>query len=483
MIKKIIMEKLKKNRHHLLVLISFIVISFAYFSPLIQGKRLNMPDITHHAGMSKEVDDFRGQTGSEPLWTNSMFSGMPAYQISTKSNSNLIQYVVKAISLGIPRPANLLFLYLLGFYLLLLSLKIDYRLALVGAVAFSFSSYFFIIIQAGHMTKAHAIAYLPMVVAAVLYTYRGKIILGGVLTSLAVAMQIYANHLQITYYLLLLLLLVGIVQFIKDFKANNLLDFLKRTVVLILAAILATGTSFTRLATTMEYGQESTRGKSELTTDLENKTSGLDKDYATSWSYGIAESFTLFIPNFYGGASQGALNTDSETYKAIKRAPNAKQIIKRLPLYWGGQPFTSGPVYVGAVVMFLFVFGLLFVKSEMRIWILLATILSIMLAWGRNFMPLTDLFLNYFPGYNKFRTVSMILVIAEFTIPLLGFVALNKLLFDKDDLIEKDLKVLDRKSNKFSHKLVQSKKLSLIKLSFYIVGGFTLIFSLMPSHL
>jgi len=452
------MQKFKKFSPHLIVILLFVGISFTYFSPVLQGKLLDMADITHHKGMSKEVTDFREATGEEALWTNSMFSGMPAYQISTRSSGNLIQYVAKAISLGIPRPANLLFLYLLGFYLLLLSLKVDYRLSAVGAIAFSFSSYFFIIIMAGHMTKAHAIAYVPMVVAAVLYTYRGRMLLGGVLTALAVALELYANHLQITYYLVLMLILIGLVQFVKDFKANNLTDFSKRSGILILAALLASATAVTRLSTTMEYGTESTRGKSELTNNLDNKTSGLDKDYATSWSYGVAETFTLLIPNFYGGASQGELTTDSETYQAIKRAPNAKQLIKQLPLYWGTQPFTSGPTYAGSIVMFLFIFGLLFVKSEMRVWILLATIMSIMLAWGKNFMPLTDLFLDYFPGYNKFRAVSMILVIAEFTLPLLGFVALNKFLTSDSDEKKKPL-----------------------QLSFYIVGGLTLVFALMPT--
>ena len=475
------MEQIKKLSPHLIVILLFVGISFAYFSPVMQGKVLDMPDIKHWKGMSKEVQDFREDTGEEALWTNSMFSGMPAYQISTKSNANLIQYVVKAISLGIPRPANLLFLYLLGFYLLLLSLKVDYRLSAVGAIGFAFSSYFFIIIMAGHMTKAHAIAYVPMVVAAVLYTYRGRMILGGVLTALAVALELYANHLQITYYLVLVLILIGVVQFVKDLKANNLTSFAKRSGVLVLAALLASGTAITRLSTTMEYGTESTRGKSELTTDLDNKTSGLDKDYATSWSYGIAETFTLLIPNFYGGASQGSLTTDSETYQAIKRAPNAKQLIKQLPLYWGAQPFTSGPTYAGAIVMFLFIFGLLFVKSEIRVWILLATIMSIMLAWGKNFMPLTDLFLDYFPGYNKFRAVSMILVIAEFTLPLLGFVALNKFLSEDDEDYETDNKVKDIETQKVSHVVVKSKKLRSLNLAFYIAGGITLVFALMPN--
>ena len=239
---------------------------------------------------SKEIVDFREETGKEALWTNSMFSGMPAYQISTRSNANLIQYISKVITLGLPRPANYLFLYLLGFYILLLSLKIDYRLSVVGAIAFAFSSYFFIIIQAGHMTKAHAIAYVPMVVAAVLYTYRGNMFLGGVLT-IYLALEIYANHLQITYYLALMLLIIGCVQFSKDFKAQNLSDFSRDQGVLLIAA-LASGTAFTNLTSTYVW-KENTRGKSELTNDLDNKTSGLDKDYATDWSYGIAETFTL----------------------------------------------------------------------------------------------------------------------------------------------------------------------------------------------
>ncbi len=455
-----IMEKLKKLRPHLIVLLLFMSISFVYFSPLLEGKMLDMHDIKQWQGMSKEVVDFHEKTGENALWTNSMFSGMPAYQIATWSDANLIQYVVKVITLGMPRPASLLFLYLLGFYILLLSLKVDYRLAAVGAIAFAFSSYFFIIIQAGHMTKAHAIAYVPMVVAAVLYTYRGKMLLGGVLTALTVALEIYANHLQITYYLALMLLSFGLVQLVKDLKAKNLVDFAKRTGVLLVAALLASGTAFTNLAATMEYGKDSTRGKSELTTNLDNKTTGLDKDYATQWSYGIAETFTLLIPNFHGGASQGELTTESETYQAIKSTPNAKQLIKQLPLYWGDQPGVSGPTYAGAIVIFLFVLGLFFVKSEMRIWLVMATIMSIMLAWGKNFMGLTELFLDYFPGYNKFRAVSMILVIAEFTVPLLGFVALNKFLS--------------------SDKLENEKEKSL-KLAFYFVGGITLLFALIPS--
>ena len=451
---------------HIFVLLIFIAISFIYFSPVLEGKMLDQHDIKTYKGMSKEIKDFRDNTGDEALWTNSMFSGMPAYQISVKYKKNLIQYVDKVLTLGLPRPVNLLFLYLLGFYILLLTLKIDYRIACIGAIAFAFSSYFFIIIQAGHMSKAHAIAYFPMVVAAVLYTYRRKMLLGGALTALAVALEVYTNHFQITYYLVLVLLLIGFFQFYEEFKKKNLLEFFKRTGVLILAALLAGGTSFTRLKTTSDYGKESTRGQSELTSDIDNKTSGLDKKYATQWSYGIAESMTLLIPNFHGGSSSSSVLSleDSETIDFLKRFKNKKLANSlaqyKSSSYWGNQPIVSGPTYAGAIVVFLFILGLLFIKSELRIWLLLATIMSLMLAWGKNFMPLTDFFLDYFPAYNKFRAVSMILVIAEFTIPLLGFIALDKFLSSSVDVKEK------RKP---------------LKLAFYITAGITLIFALFPS--
>ena len=449
-----------KVKPHIIIIILFALISFAYFSPLIQGKSIDGHDIKTWIGMSKEISDFRDSSGTEALWTNSMFSGMPAYQISVKYSSNLVRYIDKVITLGFPRPANILFLYLLGFYLLLLSLKVDYRIAAVGAIAYAFSSYFFIIIQAGHMTKAHAIAYLPMVVASVIYTYRGKLLLGGVLTALTVALELYSNHLQITYYLIFILIFIGLYQLFYDYNTKNLPSFFKRSAVLILAALLATGTCFTRLKTTMDYGKDSTRGKSELTNNIENKTKGLDKDYATQWSYGIAETMTLLIPNFHGGASQGELSTDSETYNALKRSPNAKKIIKNLPLYWGDQPIVSGPTYAGAIVIFLFLLSLFLLKGRFKYWILTLTILSIFLAWGKNFMPLTELFLDFFPGYNKFRAVSMILIVAEFTLPLLAFLALNNFIFSD--------------ANKLS-------KIKSLKNAFFVTGGITLLFSLAPN--
>ena len=451
-------------KSHALVITLFALISFAYFSPLLEGKRIDGHDVKTWIGMSKEISDYREKTGDEALWTNSLFSGMPAYQISVRYGSNLVKYVDKVISLGFPRPANLLFLYLLGFYLLLLSLNVDYKIAALGAFAYAFSSYFFIIIQAGHMTKAHAIAYLPMVVAAVLYTYRGKMLLGAALTSLAVALQIYANHYQITYYLILILLFVGFSQFYKSFKNKDFSSFLKRTGVLLFAALLAAGTSYTRLKTTMDYGKETTRGKSELTNNIDNKTKGLDKDYATQWSYGISESMTLLIPNFHGGSSMTSVLSleDSQTLEFLRKFRNKKlanALQFKASSYWGDQPIVSGPTYVGAIVFFFFILGLLIVKSEYRIWLLLATILSLMLAWGKNFMPLTEFFLEHFPAYNKFRAVSMILVIAEFTIPLLAFLALNSFFTSED----------------------KQKSISKLKQALYITGGITLVFALFPT--
>ena len=455
------MKKILENKHHFLSVLIFVVISFGYFTALLEGKEIEAHDTKTWKGISKEVRDFRAENNEEALWTNRLFGGMPAYLVSMSYKSNLIRYVSEIIQLGIPRPADMLFLYLLGFYLLLISLNINYRIAILGSLAFAFSTYFLIIIQAGHMTKAHAIAYIPMIIGSVIYSFRGNILIGGVFTSLSVAMQIYANHLQISYYTALILLLIGIVELYYRIKENDINDFLKRASILLLAAFLAAGTSMTRLLLTSEYGEYSIRGKSELSENQDNKTSGLDKDYATQWSYGIAETLTLLIPNFYGGASTGELSEKSKTYEVIKRAPNAKKIIKQLPLYWGSQPITSGPTYVGSIVVFLFVLGLFIVKGRFKYWILSATILSILLAWGKNFMFLTDLFLDYFPAYNKFRAVSMILVVAEFTIPLLAIMALDTALkFKKDS------------------KLIIENKL---KYSYYIVGGFCIVLALLPS--
>jgi len=448
---------------YIAAILIFIVLSLAYLSPLLEGKKLRQDDISRHKAMSKEVVDFREKTGEEALWTNSMFSGMPAYQISVKYKGNLVQYIDDIFRLGLPHPAGMLFLHMIGFFILMIALRVNPWLSIAGAIAFAFSSYFFIILEAGHNSKAHAIGYMAPVIAGVILTYRGKYLLGGMLTLLFVALEIQAGHPQISYYLFLLLLIFGIAEFAGAVKTKNYMPFVKSSTIIIVAGLIAVLTHTSNLWSTYEYGKYTIRGESELTTNQENRTSGLDKDYATQWSYGVSETGTILIPNFHGGSSQGKLSTNSETYQILRdnqiSEKQAKDIIKSLPTYWGTQPFTSGPVYIGAIVIFLFVFGLITVKGTLKWWLLAGTILSILLSWGKNFMPLTEFFLNYFPGYNKFRAVSMTLVIAELTIPILAFFALDQV-FKAD---------IDKK------KLIKN-----LKLSFYIVGCFVFVFVLFP---
>lgn len=460
---------LKSLIPHFIAIAVFTGITLVYFSPILEGKKLYQTDKVNYIGMSKEIKDHRAEYGEEPLWTNSMFGGMPAYQISTLYGANLVRYIDKLFQGFLPRPAGLVFLYLIGFYILLMSLKIDYRLAIFGAIAFAFSSYFFIILEAGHNTKAHAIGYMAPLLASVLMTIRGKWLTGGVLTALFTSLILYANHLQITYYLVMLFFILGMVKLIEAVKENHLKSYLKSVVVLLLAGLLGASTNITRILTTAEYGEESMRGKSELTNDLHNKTSGLDKDYVTNWSYGKAESFTLLIPNFHGGSSMESFltNKESKTYNSYinyrpknqLEANQLQQLQQNTVTYWGAQPFTSGPVYAGAIVCFLFIVGLFLIKGYMRWWVIITTILMLTLSWGKNFMPLTDLFLDYFPGYNKFRAVSTTLVIVEFLLPLLAFVGLHKLLGNSDK--------------------IESKKA--IKWGFIISGGLCFLFALMPT--
>ncbi len=441
---------------YLVAIVLFVVITMIYFNPLLQGKKLKQDDIINHKGMSKEITDFREKTGEEALWTNSMFGGMPAYQISVKYKSNLFRYIDKIFLLGLPRPAGYVFLYFVGFFILLLTLRVNPWLSIAGAIAFAFSSYFFIILDAGHNSKAHAIGYMAPVLAGIILTYRGKYILGGILTALFLALEIQAGHPQITYYLLIIVVILGLVELGYSVYDKQLKKFLIATGILVLVAVFAVLTHFTNLWATYEYGKDTIRGKSELTLNQENQTSGLDKDYATDWSYGIAETFTLMIPNTKGGATDALANNEKALDKVDR---NYKQIIAGQNQYWGDQPFTSGPVYVGAVIVFLFVLGLFIVKGRLK-WILLAaTVLSIMLSWGKNFMPLTDFFLDYIPGYNKFRAVSMTLVIAELTIPILAILALNKVI--------KNPSIINEKRN-------------YLYISFGITGGLALLFYLFP---
>ncbi len=426
--------KLKQFLPHLVAPIVFIVAAYVYFSPLLEGKGLAQHDIEQWRGSAKELVDYREATGEQSLWTNSMFGGMPSYLISTVFEGNLLRYVDKFLGFA-QHPASLIFITLLGFYVLLLVLGVNPWLAIVGAFAYGLSSYFFIIITAGHNAKIHAIAYVAPMIAGLVLAYRGKILGGLALFALFLGLNLNAGHVQITYYAGFVMVALFFAYLYKAIKENLMPQFAKASIALGIAAILAVGANFSRLYFTYDYGKDSIRGPSELTADAHNKTSGLDKDYATAWSYGVGETFNLLVPNLYGGSSMSDLGTESHTYNFLMQnnvpPSQARAIVQQMPAYWGPQPMTSGPVYIGAIVVFLFIFGLMFVKGPEKWAILIVTLIGIALAWGKNMMWFTDLFLHYFPGYNKFRTVSMILYIAELTMPLLAFIALKRV-FDGD---------------------------------------------------
>ncbi len=424
----------KKALPHITAVLLFLILPAIYFSPQLEGKKLNQHDTNTATGMAKEITDYNKTHADLALWTNSMFGGMPAYLIGLPTYS-LLTPIYAVTTLFDWRPISFVFLYLLGFYLALLLFGLNPWISLVGAMAFGFSSYDFIIIAAGHNTKAIAIGFMAPMIGALYHAWKKNIWVGSAFFALFLALQIYANHLQITYYTMLTILIFGLAEFYFAFREKNITDFLKRSGMVFLFALLAIAANSERLWTTYEYGKYSIRGASELTQDKGNKTSGLDKDYATGWSYGVDETMTLLIPNFKGGASMIDFGENSSTAELLKNnnVPNANTIVKQLPGYWGTQPGTSGPVYVGAIVLFLFVLSLFLTRGAVRSFIVAATIFSILLSWGRNFMPLTDLFLDYFPGYNKFRTVSMILVIASFTIPLLASIGLHKIFTEAID--------------------------------------------------
>ncbi len=434
----------------------FIGITLAYFSPLLEGKRLDQHDISMHKGMAKEIADYREKTGNEPLWTNSMFGGMPAWQISVVYSGNLMHYVKQVISLGLPYPANAVFIYFLGFFVLLLVMGVDPWVSLAGAIGFGLSSYFFIIIGAGHTSKAFAIGYMAPVIAGIVLAYKGRYLWGSLLTAIALALEIETGHLQITYYLLLIVLLLGLFQLIDAFRFKTLPHFAKATGILLLAAVFAVLTHFTSLYAAYEYGKDTTRGKPILSRDVADKTDGLDRSYITHWSYGVGETWSLLIPNAKGGATAQIGTKHPELDNADR---GMRQAVAQQNAYWGNQPGTSGPVYAGAVVMFLFVLGLFFVKGKYKWALLAATLLSIGLSWGKNFMPLTNFFLDYIPGYDKFRAVSMTLVMAELCIPLLAFLGLYEI-YKNPDLLKKNQKYFF--------------------IAFGLTGGLSLLFYLMP---
>ena len=449
---------------HLVALLLFIVIAFAYFLPVIEGKELVAHDTDSWRSMAQETIEYNKSHDDVTLWTNSMFGGMPNYQISMVQPNNVLQYVEKVI-LSFPRPVSNVFLYLICFYILLLSFGLKPWQAIAGAIGFTFASYNFIVIAAGHNSKAITIAYVAPLIGAVFLAFREKRFLGAVLTAFFLSLAIRANHIQILYYTLIILFFFAIVEFIFSIREKKFPDFLKSAGVLIIAAIIAVGMNATSLLTTYEYSHYTMRGKSNgLTADTQSSQHGLNKEYITQWSYGVDETLTLLIPDFMGGASTGKLSMKSETAGHLKNlgVPDGqiKQIVTQLPLYRGTQPGTSGPVYLGAIVIFLFVLSFFVVDKKLKWWLVPMIILTMMLSWGKNFMPLTDFFIDYVPMYNKFRAVSMTLFATGFGIALLAFMAMKEVY----------------EGNISKEKLTKS-----ITVSALITGGVCLVFALVPS--
>lgn len=458
---KTIMEVWKKYGLDVAAVVLFALISFAYFIPAsLDGRILFQHDASAGRGMGHEQQTYFERTGERTRWTNSVFGGMPTYQTAPSYKStDALSKVMDAYHLWLPENVWYVFAYLLGFYILLRAFDFRQELAVLGSIIWAFSSYFFIIIAAGHIWKVMALAYLPPMIAGLVLAYRGKYLWGFILTALFTAFEVKANHVQMTYYYLFVVLFMVIAYLVQAIKNKQLLHFGKATAVCAAAACLGICMNLSNLYHTWEYSKESMRGKSELVkANTANQTnSGLERDYITQWSYGIGETWTLLIPNAKGGASVPL----SQNETAMKKAdPNFIQIYQQIGQYWGEQPGTSGPVYVGAFVLMLFILALFIVKGPMKWALLAATVLSVLLSWGKNFMPLTNFFIDYMPMYAKFRTVASILVIAEFTIPLLAMLGLKKIL-DTPSILNKQIKY--------------------VYISFGLTAGFCLLFALMPS--
>jgi len=432
----------KRNGIHLAIIGIFIALCFVYFSPALQGKALYQSDVLMAQGMQKEIMDFKAKDGKGPLWTNSMFGGMPAFQIWVQYPNNVTTYVISFLKTIFPNPIDTVLLYLLGAYLLFYVLRINPWLAAAGAIAFAFSSYNFQIIDAGHSNKAMAIAFFPPILAGIILTFRRQYILGAVLTALFLAIEIRTNHIQMTYYLFIALLIYVGIELYHAIKSKSSKDFIKSFVYLAAASVLAIAVNAGMLWTTYEYSTETIRGKSNLTTDKSEPNNGLDREYAYQWSQGVGESLTFLVPNAYGGGSGPNLDEKSEVAKALaaKGIP-AEQLLPAmqqlsqvgLSTYWGDKQFTSGPWYFGAIICFLFILGLFIVKNRIKWWILSASILCLLLSFGRHLPFLSDLFFNYFPLYNKFRAVESILVIVGFLIPVLAILAVKEVASQTED--------------------------------------------------
>jgi len=459
-------------------IVIFIALTFAYFTPLTKGKVIVQSDMVQNKGMAKEINDFRDKYNSEPLWTNSMFGGMPAYQIAIRYPSNLITPLRNVFMLWFPTPANMVFTYLLGFFILLLVLKVDKWVSIVGAIGYGFSAFFFIIIDAGHNTQALAIGYMAPVFAGVILICRGRYLVGGAVTGLFMALELLCNHPQIAYYLVLFLMVYVIFEWVERVKQKQYMDIAKSLAIFIIVGMLAVGCNITNLWNTYEYAKTTIRGPSELTAasgkEKSNQTSGLDIDYATQWSMGKSETMTLMIPGFKGRSSSIGVAENKKVMKELQSMnPELAKNLAQQPQYWGDQPFTTSP-YSGAIIVFLFVLGLFLVEGRMKWALLVITIISIMLSWGKNFMGLTEFFFNHFPGYNKFRAVSMILVLAEIAIPVLAILTLDRIIKSKE-LFKQKIKLA------FIKKEISVQ--SAFFISFGLTGGLSLLYYLMPGTL
>ena len=458
--KMMVMNALKKLIPDMVAIVVFAVISFAYFCPAVtEGRILSQHDSVAGIGAGQEGKEYWERTGERTRWTNSIFGGMPTYQMAPSYEStDLLKGIENLYHLYLPTYVWYVFVMLLGFYILLRAFNFKVWLAGLGAVIWAFSSYFFIIIAAGHIWKFITLAYIPPTIAGMVLCYRGKYLLGGLVTALFVALQISSNHVQMSYYFLFVMLFMAIAYGVQAFREKMMVSYWKRTGVLVVAGLLGVCINLSNLYHTYEYSKESMRGKSELVKEnsANQTSSGLERDYITQWSYGIGETFSLLVPNVKGGASVPLAANE----KAMEKAnPMYGSIYSQLGQYWGEQPGTSGPVYVGAFVMFLFILGLFIVKGPMKWALLAATVLSILLSWGKNFMGFTDFFIDYVPMYNKFRAVSSILVIAEFTIPLLAMLALKK-------VVDAPAIIKERKKD--------------FMISFGLTGGLALLFAVLP---
>ena len=435
------MKQLQKLYPHLLAVLGFIIISLIYFYPIIQGKKIYQSDIAKYTGMAKEQIDFRAETHTEPFWTNSSFGGMPTYQSGANYPNDYIGMIDDAIRF-LPRPADYLFLYFIGFYALMLVFKVDPLKAFIGALAFGLSTYLIVIIGVGHNAKAHAVGYMPFVVAGFILVFKKRYLLGGVVTMLAVALEITANHFQMTYYLLLLLIVMSFFFFYQLFKEKDLKSLPKIIGTFAVAVIIAIGVNATSLMATKEYAEFSTRGKSELTfnTDGSKKDStiAMDRNYITEYSYGIVESMNLFSPRIFGGGNDQKLGDDSHVYNFMLNygasPEEARQLTDNYAVtYWGDQPQVAAPAYIGAVVFFFFVLALFHDKRKIKYAFLAGAIFSLLLSWGKNLSFLTDFFIDYVPMYDKFRAVSSIQVLLELCVPVLAIMGLQSFFSDEEN--------------------------------------------------